>query len=110
MVAILQTIGRGMRNACPVAVYFVDAAWAIQTAMGKTDTPRHSMLLQMRVILEKCIRQEDPVIKEIYKELYLAFLEPLSRMKINHHPDLFQSIDSEYDEDDFDDFDACNDM
>ncbi|MEM7591940.1 MAG: hypothetical protein AAF383_10570 [Cyanobacteria bacterium P01_A01_bin.83] len=110
MVAILQTIGRGMRNACPVAVYFVDAAWAIQTAVGKTDTPRNSMLLQMRVILEQCVRQEDPVIKEIYKELYLAFLEPLSEMKINHPPDLFQPIDSDYEEDDFEDFDAFNEM
>lgn len=110
MVAILQTIGRGMRNACPVSVYFVDAAWAIQTAMDKTDTPRDSMLVQMRVILEKCVRQEDPVIREIYEELYLAFLEPLREMKINYPPDLFQPIDSEYDDDDFEDFDAFNDM
>ncbi len=110
MVAILQTIGRGMRNSCPVSVYFVDAAWAIQTAMGKTDSPRDSMLVQMRVILEKCVKYDDPVIKEIYKELYLAFLEPLRDMKINYPPNLFQSEDSEYEDDDFEDFDAFNDM
>ena len=110
MVAILQTIGRGMRNACPVSVYFVDAAWAIQTAMGKTDTPRDSMLVQMRVILEKYVKHEDPVIKEIYEELYLAFLEPLREMKINYPPNLFQPEDSEYEDDDFEDFDAFNDM
>ena len=110
MVAILQTIGRGMRNACPVSVYFVDAAWAIQTAMGKTDSPRDSMLVQMRVILEQCVKHEDPVIREIYEELYLAFLEPLREMKINYPPNLFQPEDSEYEDDGFEDFDAFNDM
>ena len=109
MVAILQTIGRGMRNACPVLVYFVDAAWAIQTAFGKTDSLCDSMLVQMRVILEQCVKDDDPVIKEIYEELYLAFLEPLREMKINYPSNLFQSEDSEYD-DDFEDFDSFNDM
>ena len=110
MVAILQTIGRGMRNACPVSVYFVDAAWAIQTAFDKTDSPRDSMLVQMRVILEQCVKHDNPVIKEIYKELYLAFLEPLKDMKINYPSNLFQPEDSEYENDDFEDFDAFNDM
>jgi hypothetical protein len=62
MVAILQTIGRGMRNACPVSVHFVDAAWAPQSARGKPDSPRDSMLVQMRVILEECVTHRDPVI------------------------------------------------
>lgn len=77
MVAILQTIGRGMRNGCPVAVYFVDAAWAMNSALGKPDSDRDSMLVQMRSILEDCINHPDPVDRSIYQELYGAFLEPL---------------------------------
>ena len=111
MVAILQTIGRGMRNACPVSVYFVDAAWAPQSARGKPDSPRDSMLVQMRVILEECVQHEDPVIREIYEELYLAFLEPLRKIKNVKYPaNLFQSSDSVYEDDGFEDDDALYDM
>lgn len=111
MVAILQTIGRGMRNACPVSVYFVDAAWAPQSARGKPDSPRDSMLVQMRLILEECVQHEDPVIQEIYEELYLAFLEPLRRIKNVKYPaNLFQSSDSVYEDDGFEDDDALYDM
>lgn len=110
MVAILQTIGRGMRNACPVSVYFVDAAWAPQSAMGKTDLPRNSMLVQMRVILEECVTHEDPVIREIYEELYLAFLEPLRKMNVKYPTNLFQSEDSVYADDDSEDYQDLYDM
>jgi len=81
MVAILQTIGRGMRNGCPVQVYFVDAAWAKGSTEGKPDTGRYSMLVQMRIILEECINHPEPVIREIYRELYGAFLDPLQRIE-----------------------------
>ena len=77
MVAILQAIGRGMRNGCPVKVYFVDAAWAIKSTEDKPDSGRYSMLVQMRIILEKCMNDPDPVKKAIYQELYSAFLKPL---------------------------------
>jgi hypothetical protein len=94
MVAILQTIGRGMRNGCPVAVYFVDAAWASRSAAGEVDSARDSMLLQMRVILESCIAHPDPVIRAAYHELYGAFLDPLRRVEgvllpddLHHVPD-----------------------
>ena len=111
MVAILQTIGRGMRNGCPVSVYFVDAAWAPQSARGKPDSPRDSMLVQMRVILEECVQHEDPVIREIYEELYLAFLEPLRAIKnIKYPANLFQSSDSVYEDDGFEDDDILYDM
>lgn len=111
MVAILQTIGRGMRNACPVSVYFVDAAWAPQSARDKPDSPRDSMLVQMRVILEECVAHPDPVIREIYEELYLAFLEPLRRIdKVIYPANLFQSEDSVYRDDGFGDYDPLYDM
>ena len=110
MVAILQTIGRGMRNACPVSVYFVDAAWAPQSARGKPDSPRDSMLVQMRVILEECVKHEDPVIREIYEELYLAFLKPLRKINVKYPTNLFQSEDSVYADDDSEDYEDLYDM
>lgn len=79
MVAILQTIGRGMRDGCPVAVYFVDAAWAARSTRGEPDSPRDSMLVQMRGILEECVTHQDPVKREIYRELYTPFLDALRR-------------------------------
>ena len=120
MVAILQTIGRGMRNGCPVSVYFIDAAWAPQSARGKPDFPRDSMLVQMRVILEECLKHPDSVIRQIYQELYNffrlkseqdSFLEPLRKIdKVICPPDLFQSEDSVYEDDDYEDFDPLLDM
>jgi pPIWI RE three-gene island domain Z len=103
MVAILQTIGRGMRNGCPVAVYFVDAAWAARSAAGEVDSARDSMLVQMRVILEDCVAHPDPVIRAVYRELYCAFLEPLRRVEGVLFPeDLGRVSDAIYDDDGFD--------
>ncbi|MEL7356837.1 MAG: hypothetical protein AAFN40_09785 [Cyanobacteria bacterium J06560_6] len=103
MVAILQTIGRGMRNGCPVAVYFVDAAWAMNSAEGKTDSGRDSMLVQMRVILEECINHPNPVDRSIYQELYGTFLEPLRKISGVMYPrNLQHTSDDSLEADDFD--------
>ena len=103
MVAILQTIGRGMRNGCPVAVYFVDAAWAMNSALGKPDSGRDSMLVQMRSILEDCINHADPVNRAIYQELYGAFLEPLREISgINYPKKLHLDSNEVLEDDDFD--------
>ncbi|WP_250123160.1 hypothetical protein [Chroococcidiopsis sp. CCMEE 29] len=103
MVAILQTIGRGMRNGCPVAVYFVDAAWAPQSAKDKPDSGRYSMLVQMRIILEECMTHPNPVTREIYQELYGAFLKPLQWIEgVIYLDDLRQPADSVGTDDDFD--------
>lgn len=108
MVNILQTIGRGMRNGCPVAVYFVDAAWAPNSTRGEPDTAQSSMLVQMRTILEECIAHSDPVSRQVYRELYGAFLEPLRRIEGLEYPrDLRTSAEplTEYEDDGFDDSD-----
>ncbi|XXT23811.1 hypothetical protein WME94_19935 [Sorangium sp. So ce429] len=105
MVNILQTIGRGMRNGCPVAVYFVDAAWAPKSTRGEPDSPQSSMLVQMRVILEQCVAHADPVARQVYKELYSAFLDPLRRIEGVEFPPELRSMndsDSEYNDDGFD--------
>lgn len=105
MVGILQTIGRGMRNGCPVAVYFVDAAWALQSTKGKPDSGRDSMLVQMRIILSECVNHPDPVIRQIYQELYGAFLAPLQRIEGVIYPEnLSPPEDLLEEEDSFDDF------
>jgi hypothetical protein len=106
MVNILQTIGRGMRNGCPVAVYFVDAAWAPKSTRGEPDRPRDSMLVQMRVLLEEYVAHPNPVSRQVYQELYSAFLEPLRRIAgIEFPPELRIGDDDtpEYDDDGFDD-------
>jgi hypothetical protein len=111
MVPILQTIGRGMRNGCPVAVHFVDAAWAPRSAGGQPDDARTSMLVQMRVILEECVAHDDPVIREVYQELYMAFLRPLREIERVIFPDeLRRSCDSLYQDDGFDGFNSQLEM
>ncbi|MBD2085537.1 hypothetical protein NDI49_14145 [Trichocoleus sp. ST-U3] len=104
MVGILQTIGRGMRNGCPVKVYFVDAAWASKSTQEKPDSGRDSMLVQMRMILEECINHSDPVIREIYEELYGAFLEPLRRIQGVILPEELRFTEELTDEEEFDNF------
>jgi hypothetical protein len=111
MVAVLQTIGRGMRNGCPVAVHFVDAAWAPRSTAGQTDDGRTSMLVQMRLILEECIAHPDPVVRAIYEELYLAFLEPLREVERVAFPEELRAFDDKlYANDGFDDSNALLEM
>jgi hypothetical protein len=111
MVAILQTIGRGMRNGCPVAVHFVDAAWAPRSTADAIDDGRTSMLVQMRLILEECISHADPSIRAIYEELYLAFLRPLRGVERVQFPEELRAIDdSLYANDGFDDSNGLLEM
>jgi hypothetical protein len=77
MIMILQTIGRAMRGDCPAYVYFVDAAWAPDSAAGKTDNERSSMLVMMQTILQRCLDHPDPAIRECYQDLYQPFAVPL---------------------------------
>lgn len=81
-VALLQTIGRGMRNSCQVQCIFVDSAWAKNSAQNDEsifDTNETSMLVQLINILKVCINNPDPIKRSVYEELYGAFLEPLSK-------------------------------
>jgi hypothetical protein len=73
LVGVLQTIGRGMRMHMPVEVYFVDAAWAPNSAEGWPDTKRLSMLVAMRDVLAGCLSTRDPDQHDIYEKLYGHF-------------------------------------
>ncbi|MBQ0942289.1 ATP-binding protein [Ideonella sp. 4Y16] len=84
MIMILQTIGRAMRGDCPAFVYFVDAAWAPKSAVGLPDTPRTSMLLMMRRILDDCLNHPDAALRDCYDNLYRSFCEPLSNISGLH--------------------------
>lgn len=77
-VNLMQTIGRAMRNGCPVQCFFVDRAWAEKTARGELDDETSSMLVQLRVILEDGLASDDPREAALYRALYGAFLEPLA--------------------------------
>lgn len=78
LVPILQTIGRGMRKRMPVAVYFVDAAWAPNSAEGRPESERSSVLVAMRQILEECVAHTDPDLRDVHRALYGIFRDAFS--------------------------------
>lgn len=80
MIITLQTIGRAMRGDCPAFVYFVDAAWAPNSASGEVDTVSTSMLVMMQSILEQCLTHPDPTLRECYENLYTSFAIPMSNI------------------------------
>lgn len=88
MIIILQTIGRAMRGDCPAFVYFVDAAWAPQSARGQTDTTRTSMLVMMQSVLRKCLSHPDLAVRECYQNLYQTFSVPLCAIENLNSGDL----------------------
>jgi hypothetical protein len=77
MVDLLQTIGRAMRNGCKTRVFFVDAAFAANSARGMTDSHKTSMIVAMRDVLEELLTNADPINRQIYGLLYEPFLHPL---------------------------------
>ena len=91
MVEILQTIGRGMRGHRPVQAFFVDAAWAPRSAEDETDASDTSMLVQMVDILADCVGHPDPAQRAIYRELYMPFFSPMSKMDGLNLPDALRA-------------------
>lgn len=77
-VPLLQTIGRGMRNGCPVQCIFVDRAWAERSSIDEQDDETSSMLVQLRKIIERGVHSQDKRVALLFEELYGPFLEALS--------------------------------
>jgi len=75
LVAVLQMIGRGIRLRMPVEVYFVDAAWAPNSAEGRPETARSSVLVAMREVLATCLAARDADQRDTYQALYGVFAE-----------------------------------
>ena len=80
-VPLLQAIGRGMRNGCPVQCFFVDCAWAEGANKQEKDTSISSMLVQLRNLLIEGTDSPDPKVALLFRELYGPFLQPLLEIK-----------------------------
>lgn len=80
MCIILQTIGRAMRGDRPAFVYFVDAAWAPNSAQGEEDDARSSLLIAIREQLAKMLSDPHPGHRQCYDNLYRPFSQPMSNI------------------------------
>jgi pPIWI RE three-gene island domain Z len=82
LVVIWQVIGRLVRGGNPARVYFVDAAFAPQTAESATDTDQSSLLLGIRAALEPLFKSPNhPLDAALAKRLYGAFYAALITME-----------------------------
>ena len=77
LVSTLQMVGRGIRRGMPIEVYFVDAAWAPNSAIGKPESTSSSTLVVMQDVLERCLNTPDPSERAVYKEIYGSFADAL---------------------------------
>jgi hypothetical protein len=75
LVSVLQMIGRGMRKRMPIEVYFIDAAWAPNSAEGRPETTRSSVLVAMRDVLAACLATRDSDQRDVNQALYGVFAE-----------------------------------
>jgi hypothetical protein len=73
LVAVLQTVGRAIRERMPAEVYFVDAAWAPNSAESRPETSRSSVLVGMRTLLLDGSASRKPDEREIHEALYAVF-------------------------------------
>ncbi len=73
LIPILQMIGRAIRKSQPAEIYFVDAAWASESAQGKDDQIRTSVLLTMRELLRKYLNEPDIAQRALLESLYGPF-------------------------------------
>lgn len=97
LVPILQTVGRAMRKRMPVSVYFVDAAWAPNSAEGFAESERSSVLVVMRRILEECMAHPDPGMRAVYGALFGVFRDAFNDIINLIPPDSpFVSAESEF--------------
>ncbi len=88
LVAVVQMIGRGTRQRMPVEVYFIDAAWAPNSAEGRPETARSSMLVAMQDVLRDCLATRNPDHREVYQELYGPFAEAFKEISGLIPPDM----------------------
>jgi hypothetical protein len=75
LIPVLQTIGRAIRGSRPADVYFVDAAWAPNSADGKPDSERNSVLVMMQKLLKDYMATADPGQRAILQALYQPFAD-----------------------------------
>lgn len=76
-----QTIGRGIRNGCPVHIGFVDRQFAPLSFDGAADSPESSVLVQALRQLDVAMASSDPTARTLAKLLYQPFRDALSKTK-----------------------------
>lgn len=76
-----QTIGRGIRNGCPVHIGFVDRQFAPLSFDGAKDTADSSVLVQALRQLDIAMAGTDPAAQAIAELLYRPFRDALSQTK-----------------------------
>jgi hypothetical protein len=76
-----QTIGRGIRNGCPVHIGFVDRQFAPLSFDGTADSPDSSVLVQALRQLDVAITSSDPTARTLAKLLYQPFRDALAKTK-----------------------------
>lgn len=76
-----QTIGRGIRNGCPVHIGFIDRQFAPLSFDGATDTPDSSVLVQALRQLDVAMASSDPTARTLAELLYQPFRDALSKTK-----------------------------
>jgi hypothetical protein len=80
-----QTIGRGIRNGCPVHIGFVDRQFAPMSFEGNRDTPESSVLVQAIRQLELAMGTGDSRDAQVPELLYRPFLDALLKTRgLNH--------------------------
>ena len=70
---IIQASGRLLRGDVPFLAYFVDQAWAPNSAQGKPDTTRTSILVNMIRLLDLYV--QEPLGAALYAPLYEALAQ-----------------------------------
>lgn len=79
LIPILQTIGRAIRGGSPADVYFIDSAWAPNSAERKKDDTQTSVLVTMQQILRQYLGPKSdpqhcpPVLAALYAPFGPAF-------------------------------------
>jgi hypothetical protein len=81
LIPVLQTIGRAIRGSRPADVYFVDAAWAPNSADEKPDSESSSVLVMMQKLLKSYMNTTDPGQRAILQALYQPFADAFSNIE-----------------------------
>jgi hypothetical protein len=76
-----QTIGRGIRNGCPVHIGFIDRQFAPLSFDGAQDTADSSVLVQALRQLDLAMASSDPTITTLAELLYRPFRDALSQTR-----------------------------
>ena len=87
LVALWQTVGRAVRGGSRVSVHFCDAAFAPESANGRKDTERTSMLVAMREELDEYMNSSpgegtlEERERKVCQALYSPWRETLSNIR-----------------------------